>query len=174
MDLSDLYFACGEDLDVTALRARTGGGQVVSIARLSGYRLAFFGHSPIWDSGVEALVADDSAESWGVLYRLLPLEWERLDAALGAGIEGAGAHFHYPVEVATPAGQRCLARTYRKASRGQAQPPSREYLAFLVEQASARGLPPSYLELLAAIPSAPARYPVPKREGPVRRRLHVL
>src|SRR5512147_3071453 len=165
MDLSDLYFACGEDLDLASLRARTGGGEVVSIARLGGYRLAFFGHNPVWDSGVEALVADDGAETWGVLYRLRAIEWERLDTLVGAGLDGTGAHFHYPVEVETPAGEHCLACTYRKATRGQAQPPSREYLALLVEQASARGLPAGYVEALAAIPSTPARYAVPQRDS---------
>jgi hypothetical protein len=75
MTLTDLYFAYGGDMDFATLRARAGGAQVVSPARLEGYRLAFFGHNPVWDSGMETLVADTKAETWGVLYRLLAAEW---------------------------------------------------------------------------------------------------
>lgn len=174
MDLGNLYFTCGADMDLATLEARSGGGGVVSIARLPGYRLGFFGHNPVWDSGIETLVADDGSEVWGVLYRLGSIEWDRLDASVGATIDGLGSHFHYPVEVEPPAGERCMARTYRKAVRGPAQPPSREYLDFLVDQAVARGLPGKYVDALRAIPTLRARYTVPKPDGLKRRHLHLL
>jgi hypothetical protein len=174
VDLTDDYFAYGADLDLARLRARAGDTQVVSPARLAGYRVAFFGHDPVWDSGMETLVADDQAETWGVLYRLRPLEWERLDLCMGANLDGAGAYFHYPVEVTTPSGETRLVRTYRKSARGEPCPPSREFLAHLLASARARGLPESYLATLSALPSTPARYPVPKQDPAQRRHLHVL
>ena len=174
MRLDNLYFTCGAEMDVATLRTHTGGGEVVSIARVAGYRLAFFGHNPVWDSGIETLIADDAAEVWGVLYRLGSIEWERLDSAVGASLDGGGAYFHYPVEAETPTGKCCAARTYRKATRGEAQPPSHEYLAFLVTCALRRGLPTRYIEALKAFPTTPARYPVPKQDGSRRRHLHIL
>jgi hypothetical protein len=92
---------------------------VVAPARLVGYRVAFFGHNPVWDSGLETLVAEVEAETWGVLYRLRAAEWDRLDTCVGATIEGSGAYFHYPVEVVTSNDERHQVRTYRKSSQGR-------------------------------------------------------
>jgi cation transport regulator ChaC len=174
MDLEDLYFAYGADMDLPALKTRAGDVTVVSPARLTGYRMAFFGHNPIWDSGMETLVVDAQAETWGVLFRLRPAEWERLDACAGATLEGTGAYFHYPVEVHTPAGASLQARTYRKAVQGEPRLPSREYVAFLVAAACSRDLPPDYQARLRTLPSTPAAYPVPKTDPARRRHLHLL
>jgi hypothetical protein len=173
MSLSDLYFAYGAHMHIETLRALTGDASVVSSASLAGFRLAFSGYNPVWDGGSETLGADEHAETWGVLYRLRPLEWERLDGHMGATLEGTGAHFHYPVDVTTPSGDKLQVRTYQKSTRGEPRAPSREYLAFLLAAATARGLPATYRESLAALPVVPASYPVPKNDSK-RRRLPVL
>jgi hypothetical protein len=173
MSLSDLYFAYGAHMDESTLRALTGDVRVVSPASLLGYRLAFAGYDPVWDGGSETLIPDGHAETWGVLYRLRPLEWERLDAKMGATLEGTGAHFHYPVEITTPLGDRLQVRTYQKATRGELRQPSREYVAHLIAAAVAHGLPATYRDRLAALPMARASYPVPRIDSP-RRRLPVL
>jgi len=174
LDLTDLYFAYGGNMDFATLRARAGDVAMYSSARLVGYRIAFFGHDPIWDSGMETLVVDARGETWGVLYRLRPAEWERLDVCMGATLDGAGAYFHYPVEVTTPAGEVVQVRTYRKAVQGETRPPSVEYLAFLAATARFQDLPAAYQECLRTYPSSPARYPVPKKDPTRRGRLHVL
>jgi hypothetical protein len=174
VDLNDFYFAYGADMDCARLRARAGDVEVLAPARLAGYRLAFFGHDPVWDSGMETLRVDERAETWGVLYRLRPLEWERLDARMGAALDGTGAHFHYPVEVTTADGKDFLVRTYLRAERGEPRLPSTEFLAFLLAAGRARSLPTSFLEHLQSLPSTPARYPVPKHDSAHRRHLHVI
>jgi gamma-glutamylcyclotransferase (GGCT)/AIG2-like uncharacterized protein YtfP len=174
MPLVDLYFAYGADMDLPTIRARAGGAEFVSAARLRGYRLAFFGHNPVWDSGVETIVADDEAELWGVLYRLRPAEWDRLDTFHGAMLEGTGAYFHYPIEVTTPAKEQYQVRTYRKSSHGQPRLPSSEYLAHLAASATSQGVPATYQSALQALPSIPATYPVPKKDPTERRRLHLI
>jgi len=174
MILTDLYFAYGADMDLPTLKSRAGEAEVVGIARLVGYRLAFFGHNPIWDSGLETIVTDPAAETWGVLYRLRPAEWERLDTCLGATLEGTGTYFHYPVEVATPQGEQYLVRTYRKSSHAQPSLPSSEYLAHLTASATAQGLPSDYRNAMQALPSIPAKCSVPKKDPTERRRLHVI
>jgi hypothetical protein len=174
MTLTDLYFAYGAHMDVPTLRERAGDVEVVSTARLVGFRVLFSGHDPIWDSGTETVVADASAETWGILYALRAAEWERLDTCMGATLEGAGAHFHYPVDVETPAGQCLQARTFRKSVQGELTLPSREYVDFLVAAATVGGLPDGYGKRLAAHPAMPARYPVPRPDPAKRRHLHLL
>ncbi len=174
MSLTDLYFAYGAHMDLPTLRALAGDARPVSPARLLGYRILFSGHDPVWDSGTETLVADAQADTWGVLYRLRAAEWERLDLCMGATLEGAGQHFHYPVDLTTPLGERLQARTYQKSARGEQRPPSREYLDFLVAAAASHGLPAPYREALTTLPAPPARYPVPKTDPARRRRLPIL
>jgi len=174
MSLTDLYFAYGADMNLATLQARTGGAEMVSAARLVGYRLAFFGNDPVWDSGLVTIVSDSEAEMWGVLYRLRPAEWERLDTCLGATLEGTGTYFHYPVEVTTPQGEQYLVRTYRKSSHAQPRLPSSEYLAHLTASATFHGIPAAYRNAIQGLPSIPAKYPVPKKDPSERRRLHVI
>ena len=174
MSLTDLYFAYGADMDLATLKARAGGAQVVSPARLVGYRVAFFGHNPVWDGGVETLVPEVEAETWGVLYVLRAAEWDRLDACVGATLEGSGAYFHYPVEVVTARDERYQVRTYRKSSQGETCRPSREYLDFLIRSAASRGVPASYQDLLRALPSSAATYRVPRLAPGGRLHLPVL
>jgi hypothetical protein len=174
MLLADHYFAYGADMDVATLRAQAGGGEVVESAQLHGYRLAFFGHDPVWDSGKETLVIDAEATTWGILYRLRGAEWNRLDVCVGANLEGSGSYFHYPVDVLTPAGERRLVRTYRKAVHGESSLPSFEYLSFLVRAAAFHHLPFEYQKLLRALPSAHARYRVPRETEDRRHHLPVL
>jgi len=174
MTLTDLYFAYGADMHLATLKARAGDAEVVSAALLVGYRLAFFGHNPVWDSGMETIVADPKVETWGVLYRLRPVEWDRLDACHGATLEGDGTYFHYPVEVTTSAGEHYQVRTYRKSSHGEPRLPSSEYLTHLTTSAAAHGIPASYQDTLRALPATPARYPVPKQAPNARRHLHLI
>jgi len=174
MCLTDLYFAYGADMDLATLKVRAGGAEVVSAARLVGFRLAFFGHNPVWDSGMETIVADAVADMWGVLYRLRAAEWDRLDTYQGATQEGAGTHFHYPVEVTTSLGEQYQVRTYRKSAHGEPRLPSSEYLMYLSTHAAAHGIPAAYQKALRSLPSTPATYPVPKKAPNERRHLHIL
>jgi gamma-glutamylcyclotransferase (GGCT)/AIG2-like uncharacterized protein YtfP len=174
MTLTDLYFAYGADMDLPGLRARAGGAEVVSTARLMDFRLAFFGHDPVWDSGMETIVVQAGAETWGVLYRLLPAEWDRLDTFHGAALDGAGMYFHYPADVTTPGGVQYQVRTYRKSAQGEPRLPSSEYLKYLIAKAAAHGIPETYQDALRAMPSTLARYPVPRKAPNERRHLPLL
>jgi len=174
MTLTALYFAYGAHMDIATLRERAGDVQVSCPARLAGYRLGFFGHDPVWDSGTETLVTEAAAETWGVLFQLRAAEWERLDTCMGATLEGNGAHFHYPVDVETTLGERLEVRTFRKSVQGEPRLPSSEYVAFLVAAATSRELPAGYCEHLRALPTSPAGYPVPRRDPAKRRHLHML
>ena len=173
MELTDLLFAYGAEMDRGTLRSRCGGGEVVSAAFLSGCQMAFFGHDPVWDGGMETLVAGDSGV-WGVLYRLTASAWEKLDMYKGATLDGAGNYFHYPVDVVTPGGGSCLVRAYKKSTNRIPHCPSSEYVNLLLKGAVENGLPLAYQDFLRSIPSEPAKYAVPRTDGKKRGSLVVL
>jgi len=174
MELSNLYFAYGADLDLDNLKRRAGHAEALSSASLPGFKLAFFGHDPLWDGAMETLVRDPHAVTWGVLYRLDPTAWERLDTLVGATLDGSGLYFHYPVEVTTPDGHVHAVRTYKKDVQGTPRTPSTEYLLMFLRGATAHGLPSSYLEFLRALPSHPAKKTVPTTDPHRRRSLPVV
>ena len=167
-DLSDLYFAYGPDMDPRVLRARGGRGEAVAIARLADYRLAFFGHTEIWDSGMETVVPESGSEVWGVLYRLRALDWDRLDTWMDARLDGGGVYFHYPVDVVDLSGKTHRVRLYKKDIQGEAQLPSRDYLDLIVGGAGQQGLPMDYVLRLGRMVARKASFPVPARGNPNR------
>ena len=79
-----LYFIYGSNLLPGQMAARCGKPEALAIARLAGHRLAFFGHSAMWDSG-EATVIRQPGEGYlvrivaGAVARGLPVDYiERL------------------------------------------------------------------------------------------------
>nr|WP_320133485.1 gamma-glutamylcyclotransferase family protein [uncultured Holophaga sp.] len=168
MELSDLYFAYGPDMDPKVLKARGGRPEAVGLARLQDYRLDFFGHTSIWDSGMETVVPAQGDEVWGVLYRMGALDWDRLDTWMDARLDGAGMYFHYPVAVTDLQGMEHQVRIYKKDIQGERQLPSVEYLQLVVGGAGQQGLPAGYVERLAAMPTKSAGCQVPVAGNPTR------
>ncbi|EJW10897.1 AnfR protein, required for Mo- and V-independent nitrogenase [Rhodovulum sp. PH10] len=156
-----LLFAYGATMNPSQIAVRRSRPAVVAVARLPGWALGFFGHSEVWDSALETLVPQAGAETWGVVYALTATDLDRLDAWQGVKLDGGGSYFHYPVEVIGEDGATHHALFYRKAVMGEPELPSAEYLAFIAEGARARHLPAERVAALAAMPSRPARYPVP-------------
>lgn len=163
-----LYFAYGSDMHPDQIAGRAPGAEVAAVARLGGFATAFFGRSERWDGGEESAVRMAGAEMWGVVYRLSPAAFDRLDAWQGARLDGTGGYFHCPAEVVAADGMPYSAVMYRRSSTREPAPPSREYLAFIAEAAERRGLPAAHVATLRAMDSVPASYPVPK-EGPTDR-----
>lgn len=157
------YFAYGPNMHAGRMRERCTRPVVLGPARLPGHALAFFGHTWLWDGGMETVVRAPGHDLWGVLYELGPTDADSLDAWQDIRLNGTGSYFHCPVSVAAPGGGRCDAVLYKKDILGAPKPPSREFLAYIIEGARERGLPETYLAELAALPAAPASYAVPRR-----------
>jgi len=166
--LSQLYFAYGPDMNPQVLKTRGGRPEAVAIARLADYRLAFFGHTGIWDSGLETVVPDPGGEVWGVLYQMGALDWDRLDNWMDARLDGGGQYFHYPVQVSDLSGQQHWVRMYKKDIQRKATLPSEDYLALAIGGAGQQGLPPHYVERLQSMPCHVPSYPVPRAGNPNR------
>lgn len=167
-DVSELYFAYGPDIDPEVLRSRGGRPKAVAVARLADHRLAFFGRTPTWDSGMETVVEEPGGEVWGVLYDLGALSWDNLDTWMDARMDGAGTYFHCPVEVTDLAGTVHQVRLYKKNVQGEPTLPSVDYLDLIVAGAGQQGLPLSYVDKLRRTVARKASYPVPQQGNPNR------
>ncbi len=163
-----LYFCYGADMLEGRIRSRCASPKVVAVARLADHRLGFYGYSPVWDGGLETVEPAPGHEVWGVVYALGFTDADSLDAWQGVRLNGTGAYFHYPVEVADAQGTAYAVLVYKKDLLGEPTLPSRPYLDVIVAAARQRELPPQAIESLQALPARPADYPVP-RYGLARR-----
>lgn len=156
-------FAYGSDMFSAQIMERCSRPVLLAVACLADQRLGFFGHSDIWDGGVETVVPAPGQELWGVIYELTFTDAQRLDVWHDARLDGAGSFFHYPARVLDTAGQPRTVLLYKKDILGAQSPPSRQYLEVIIQGAKERGLPADYIEGLRAVPAKEASYPVPDR-----------
>lgn len=154
-------FVYGSDMHENQIRSICSKPSVVAVARLADHRMAFHGHTPLWDGALETVVPSPGREVWGVVHELGPRDAQRLDAWHDARLDGSGPFFHWPAEVTDAHGATHKVLLYKKDIQGPATLPSREYLEYILEGARRRGLPPAYVAELEAMESRPASYPVP-------------
>lgn len=159
--LSHHYFAYGSNLNLTQMKQRCSNPKVLGIARLPGYRVEFYGYSDIWDGAQEAVIIDPESEVWGVVYELQFSDWDQLDMYEDVRLNGTGAYFHYPVDVIDTQQGIIDAIMYKKNILGEGQPPSAEYLDFIIQGATEQGLPAEYIAILQNRKTKPASYTVP-------------
>ena len=155
------YFAYGSNMNLVQMKQRCSSPKVLSIARLPGYRVEFYGYSALWDGAQETLVPDLESEVWGVLYELEFYDCESLDTVQDARVNGMGAYFHYPVKVINLKHETIEALIYKKDVLRDSKLPSTEYLEFIVQGAKEQGLPAEYITILNNKKSKPAAYAVP-------------
>ena len=163
-----IYFAYGANMNPEQIRQRCTGAEVLGPARLPGHALGFFGNNRLWDGGLETVVRAPGHTLWGVLYSLGHTDADSLDAWQGVRLNGTGEYFHSPGTVFDATGEGRYAVLYKKDLLGEPVRPSREYLRFIVDGARAHGLPKDYVEELAELPRAPARFVVPRSPAEAR------
>lgn len=76
---SKLYFAYGSNLNLRQMRSRCPSAVAVRRATLHGYALAFGGYSYVWRGAVASIKPVFGGRVEGLLYRLDPADFERLD-----------------------------------------------------------------------------------------------
>ncbi len=145
------YFAYGSNLSPRQMQQRCPGARLVAPARLRGHRLAFDRYSARWRGYVADVVPAASADTWGVLWELMPGQIETLDRYEGVA---SGAYERCVVDVELLRGETVTAVTYRVVAPGESGAPSAAYLATIREGARAHALPGSYLRYLEKL--APA------------------
>lgn len=160
-----LYFAYGTNMNPIQIRSRCTAPEVICVAYLPNYKLGFYGHSKIWDSGRETCVPESGKRLWGVVYRLSSTSGDSLDAWQGVRFDGGGPYFHFPATVYDQCGQSYDVLLYKKDVLGAPVLPSLEFRDFLAEGAVLSRLPLDYIRQLKELPTRPASYPVPKQPG---------
>ena len=146
------------------IAARCCKPEIVAIARLADYRLAFFGHSRVWDSGEAAVIRHPGDEVWGVVYRLSLSDADALDAWQDVRLDGSGTYFLCPVDVVAADGVRYRALIYKRDLCGEPQLPSDAFIDHIVAGAVAHEVPADYLARLKRIETRKASYPVPRKD----------
>lgn len=138
------YFAFGANMARRVLVERRGIVPLASrAAAVRGYELRFgLRGLPGIEPSFATIVANPEATVHGVLHTLAPRDLLRLDR-----IERS--YERIPVAAETADGP-FEATAYHVRRPSPERPPSRRYLALLVEGAREHGLPPAYLEALAA------------------------
>jgi len=158
-----LFFAYGSNMIPEQIHARCTKPEVVSVARLPGHGVGFFGYSKVWDGALETVFPAPGREVWGILYRLTIADSNRLDSWQDVRLDGTGSYFHYPAEVIDDDGVRHVVLLYKKNALGEPLPPSRPYLDRIVAGALGRKLPDAYVQSLVQFPRKEPAYDVPKR-----------
>jgi gamma-glutamylcyclotransferase len=147
-----LYFAYGSNMDEQRVKAagRCPDARFIFNALLPGHRLVFTRGR---DSGTCAAdpVPDPGFLIWGVVYDITDSDRRQLDAR-----EGVAGRAYRPKEVLVhPHGdidQRVMVLTYAVSdSAAIQQPPSREYLDYLLRGARRWNLPADYIAQLERI-----------------------
>lgn len=152
-----LYFAYGVNLDAAQMRLKCPEARHVGKARLDDYRFCF----PIWSrirqSGLISVEPAVGERVWGVLYELSEVEFGRLDTREGYDPKRSPSRNSFvrvTVKVARGQGKVSDAETYVARPGIEARLPTADYVAYLVNLAAARGLPPEYQARLNAVPVA--------------------
>jgi cation transport regulator ChaC len=144
-----LYFAYGSNMDEQRVKAanRCPNSRFIFNAVLPGYRLVFTRHTDA-GTGQADVVPDPACFVWGVVYDITDSDRRQLDAR-----EVVAGRTYRPKEVLVrPHGdseQRVMVLTYTVSGPGDVeQPPSREYLGYLLRGARRWGLPADYIAQL--------------------------
>jgi hypothetical protein len=162
------YFAYGSNMNHEQISARCSKPKAIAVAKLSDYRLAFFGYSVTWDGGEETVVPAPGNAVWGVVYQLSGSDKEKLDDAQDARMDGSGSYFHSPASVTGQDGTVYPILLFKKDNLGTPAQPSQEYLSFIVQGAEKHQLPAAYVKTLQALESRKAKYAVPRPRKTIR------
>lgn len=160
-----LHFAYGSNMHPRQILARCRRPRAVAVARLTGHRLAFFGHADRLGGALETVVPAAGDAVWGVVYALVPTDAASLDAWQDARFDGNGAYFHYPVRVVAAAGPELDVLLYKKDLLGPPRRPGQAYLAHIIAAAEARSLPADYVARLREIAVSPSDALLPLSAG---------
>jgi hypothetical protein len=153
-----LYFAYGSNLDPEQMKERCPGCQVVGLASLSDYRIAFPRFSNRWGGGSASIQLAHGEVMYGALYDLTEDDLAKLDTF--EGFVGAGdqhnAHDreHVTLELTRPDDgsipRKVRAWTYI-ARPAHPAPPSARYLDRILAGAKHHRLPEEYVARLKEI-----------------------
>lgn len=145
---TSLYYAYGSNLSVARLRARIPEAEVVCVASLPQYRLAFHKRSLKDGSGkCDAFHTGREADLLlGVVYSIPASAWPGLDEIEGRGYE------RRTLDVLGPDGRALTVQTYIGILLQDDLRPMDWYRQHVLVGAHEHGFPPAYLEYIESVP----------------------
>lgn len=153
------YFAYGSNMPLRRIRARLASAEMVGIARLDGYRLAFHKLSLRDRSAKCDIVASPEASVWGVVYDISKRDKRLLDRFEGVG----GGYEERQVSVVTQDGQSLSTMTYYATLIDPQRRPYTWYKTHVLHGAMEAGFPEDYIRRIERVPAVPD--PDPRREA---------
>ena len=156
------YFAYGSNMSRAIFCERRGMCPTESRwGWLDGWRLSFELPVGPGERGVANVVPDPEARTCGVLHRITPDEFDRLDRTEGVHV---GIYRRVPVDLVAENGERVPAQTYVSTWATAGRKPSARYLGLMLAGAREHGLPAQWIEFLAAHELAVDEREVEKRD----------
>ncbi len=147
------YFAYGSNMQSATLRGRRGIDYRSALpARVPGWQLVLDKPPllPVGESFANIVPTKD-AEVLGVLFEMSPADYEHLESSEGVGF---GSYQRVEVQAHPLQGSTGPVLAYSLSSdRRSSLLPSRRYMQLLIEGAREHGLPPDYVDFLAALPA---------------------
>lgn len=134
-----LYFAYGSNLNEAQMHDRCPGAELVGVATLENYRLAFTIYSPTRMCGCADIVTCDGEAVYGLLYRL-----SDTDAALMDDFEGHPVHYKRVDVRVVSKGVLVQAYTYEVVHKVEGLRPSVQYLGLITDAAEKYDFPKKY------------------------------
>ena len=145
------YFGYCTLLDVTEMARFCPDAQPAGVAQLTGYELCFSRYQSDPTTGSCDIVAHPGHRMWGLLYEMIPDEYDALDRL--AGVD-KGHLRRIDILVTLAAGQRVAATTYQNPTPAGSFTPTAAYCEPILRGARAIDLPTTYIAELKEIIAA--------------------
>jgi cation transport regulator ChaC len=149
------YFAYGSNLAADEIEKTAPGASAVGIAFLPGFRLVFTKHSRKWGGDAATLVECAASVAWGFVYRVTLEERAALTVREMGYYERSLTVWRVDERCRFQDGRPIAAFTFlAKEACPDRCGAVRAYRDLVVEGASSRGLPASYIEDICPCPTA--------------------
>ena len=146
-----LYFGYCTLLDVAEMARFCPGAVPAGVAQLTGYELCFSRYQSDTTAGSCDIVSHPGHRMWGLLYEMIPAEYDALD--LLAGVD-KGHLARIDILVTRADGQRLAATTYQNPRPAGSFTPTLDYCEPILRGARAIDLPATYIAELNHIIAA--------------------
>ena len=146
-----LYFGYCTMLEAAEMRRLCPGAEPLGVYQMEGYRLRFSAFHDDSTKGSCDLETSKGHRMWGLLYRMVPAEYDALDVM--AGVD-RGYLSRIDVDVFNADGEQLQATTYKSPQPGGPFSPAESYTRPILDGARELELPPAYIAELDAIVAA--------------------
>lgn len=142
------YFAYGSNLLKKRLNVNCPTAQLLGVAKLADYQLAFSGRtSQRWKGSVATIIPKEGLHMWGAVWKMSNSFIEELDKQEWVHL---GVYRRIELTVELTSGEKLACVSYEQTNTTPGIP-SPQYLSVIIEGAKEVGLPRDYIRTLQSI-----------------------